>query len=973
MKRQSAGGLLMAGAVVAALSVSWIFAGPESALEAGFRNPPPEARLRAYWWWLNGNTTKEAISRDLAEMKAKGYGGALLVDAGGAEQRGNRQVPAGPLFGGPAWRELFRHALAEAQRHQLEISLNILSGWNLGGPTVKPEQSSKLLTWSRVTVEGGRAVRQTLETPRTALGFYRDVAVLAYPLRHGAAMPKRPIRQLGHKISSEEAGFSTPVTWPLLQDVDAAPDEQDTNTTDVRDVSAQVRNGVLEWNAPAGTWEILRIGYTCSKAVVSTSSEGWQGLVIDYLDREAFTTYWRDVVQPLVDDAKPYRRALRYLVTDSWELGGANWTPRFRAEFRKRRGYDLLPYLPVVAGRIVGDRATSNRFLNDFRRTIGDLVIDEHYKPFAELSARHGLGIHPESGGPHGAPVDALETLATGAFPQMEFWARAPGHRVRDEDRFFVKQASSVAHTYGKTLVAAEGPTSIGPHWEESLGGNLRPTIDQAFCEGLNRVVWHTFTTSPKEAGVPGQEYFAGTHLNPNVTWWHLAGTFLGYINRSQFLLQQGLPVVDVVYYYGDHVPNFAQLKRWDPAHVLPGYDFDWADEQVLRTRMAVRDGKIVLPDGMSYRVLALPEHENISLEAMRAVRRLVLAGATVVGPRPTRGTGLGDKDAEIQAIAEELWGKGRIRTAQSAKEALAALRVVPDVAAAETLDFIHRRTADADIYLIRNKSAEAFRGDAVLRVRNKAPEFWDAETGRIRTDVVYDFTADGVRVALRLDGEASVFVVLRQAAQRHAVSVAGPESDVTIDLAGGTLSAAKAGSYRVKTSDGREWTAEVAAPVVATVAGPWTVQFAPGWGAPARTVFDRLSSWTEHSDAGIRYFSGSATYQTRFQAAEAGAHELDLGEVREFARVRVNGRERAVLWKKPFRVTIDDVRAGWNDLDVEITNLWPNRLIGDQMLPPEQRRTRTNITKWTAESKLLPSGLLGPVTVRPVRVAVLR
>src|ERR1035437_5866002 len=366
--------------------------------------------------------------------------------------------------------------------------------------------------------------------------------------------------------------------------------------------------------APDGAWEILRVGYKASGARVSTSSGAWQGLAIDYLDRAEFERYWRQNIEPLLADAKPYLgKTLRYLVTDSWELGGVNWTPKFREEFRARRGYDPLPYLPIPSGRILDSRDTSNRFLNDLRRTVADLVIDGHYRPFAENAARYGLGIHPESGGPHGAPLDALETLGVSAFPQMEFWARAPTHRVRDEERFFVKQGSSAAHTYGKTLVAAEGMTSIGPQWEESIWRNLKPTFDQAACEGLNRLVWHTFTSSPKEAGLPGQEYFAGTHLNPNVTWWNQAGPFLTYINRSQFLLQQGVPVSDVLIYYGDNIPNFVQYKGADPAKVLPGYDYDAIDEYALTHRASVKDGRVVLPEGTSYQVLvrcALRQHD---------------------------------------------------------------------------------------------------------------------------------------------------------------------------------------------------------------------------------------------------------------------------------------------------------------------------------------------------------------------------
>ena len=961
-------------ALLAALIAPLISAPDRDPLRAGFQNPPPEARLRCYWWWLNGHTTNATITHDLEEMKAKGYGGALLVDAGGANQQGNRPVPAGPAFGSPEWRGLFRHALAEAARLGLEISFEIQSGWNLGGPTVQPEQASKLLTWSRVTVKGPCDFHRNLPQPRTVLGFYRDIAVLAYPLHHGAAMPARPIEQLSIKSAAVEAGFSMPDGSRFLEDLPAQAGEEDARIAEVRDVSQRMAaDGSFSWAVPQGEWELLRVGYTASGARVSTSSDTWQGLAIDYLDRGAFETYWHAVLDPLLADARPYLgTTLRYLATDSWEVGGTNWTARFRDEFRTRRGYDPLPYLPVVAGRILDGRERSNRFLNDLRRTVGDLIVSQHYAPFTELAARYGLGTHPESGGPHGAPIDALETLGAATFPQTEFWARSVMHRTRDEDRFFVKEAASAAHTHGKTLVAAEGMTSIGPQWEESLWDDLKPTFDQAVCEGLNRLIWHTFTSSPKEEGLPGQEYFAGTHLNPNVTWWNEAGAFISYIGRTQFLLQQGLPVADLAYYYGDNVPNFAQLKSSDPAHVLPGYDYDSADEDVLVHRMAARGGRIVLPDGMSYRVLALPDRNSISLDALRAVRKLVLAGATVIGPKPLRTTGLGDH-AEVSAIADELWDSGKIHAGRTGREALAAAGVLPDFDAPAGFDYVHRRAAETEIYFIRNTRPEWNAAEVTLRVQGRTPELWHPDTGRIELQAVYDQTADGrTRLPLRLEPNGSVFVVFRRASARHAV---GPvKADVRIDLETNELTSERAGRFEIPLSDGTRLHADVpAVPAPVAVNGPWTVEFTPGWRAPAQTVFEKLESWTANSDPGIRYYSGTAKYRARFTAPVAGRLELDLGEVREIAHVRVNGHDLGTLWKKPFRVALDGAaRPGANELEVDITNFWPNRLIGDQFLPPAERLTHTNITKWRADSPLTPSGLLGPVTIRCSRTVKL-
>ncbi len=876
-RRWFAGGVLLA-----AIAAPLLCAPAQDLLEAGFRDPPREARIRCYWWWLNGNTTEAAITRDLEQMKAKGYGGALLVDAGGAEQRDNLAVPAGPMFGSPAWRVLYRHALQEADRLGLELSLNIQSGWNLGGPMVKPEQGSKLLTWSRVTVKGPADFHQQLAQPAAQNGFYRDIAVLAYPLNHGAAGAGRPIRQLAIKTASQEFGMSMSPTEPLLEDFPPQAGEEDAHVDEVRDLSAAMApDGYLTWSVPSGEWEILRMGYTSSNARISTSSDTWQGLAIDYMDRTALETYWHEVVDPLLEDARPYLgRSLRYLVTDSWELGGTNWTARFRDEFRARRGYDLLPYLPVIAGRIVGDRTTSNRFLNDFRRTIGDLIVSQHYAVFAELAARSGLGIHPESGGPHGAPIDALETLGASTFPQTEFWARSNTHRTRDDERFFIKEASSAAHIYGKTIVAAEGMTSIGPQWEEIIWNNLKPSFDQAACSGLNRLFWHTFTSSPKEMGLPGQEYFAGTHLNPNVTWWNQAGAFISYIDRSQFLLQQGQPVSDVVYYYGDHVPNFVRLKSADPAGVLPGYDYDVTDEQVLAHRMVVRDGRIVASGGASYALLVLPDRPNISLEAMRAVRKLVADGAAVLGPRPRRTTGL-QGDAEVAALAAEVWGdcgqggvkqhrfgRGTVYCGQPTREVLAALGVRPDfeyraAGPAGTLDYVHRQSAEADIYFVRSSQPEPVYAEVTLRSRGRAPELWDPATGNTRPQPVYTFTEDGrIRLPLWLEPYGSVFVVLRRAAGGHIVQVSRdgttifpmpatsnpPEMQFQMNADGSAnLETHAPGRYAAKLADGEALSAEVpAAPAPVTVAGPWSVEFTPGWGAPAKVPFDKLQSWTD-------------------------------------------------------------------------------------------------------------------------------
>jgi len=792
--------------------------------------------------------------------------------------------------------------------------------------------------------------------------FTKDHAISQGPVQ------RQPIQNWSQKAMYTPLHFSAPDSGPLFEEFPAQPGEEDARAAEVLDLTAKLaKDGTLRWEVPAGTWQILRFGYTIGDhSHVSTSSDGWKGYALDVLDAGAFNRYWDAVVEPLIADAGPLAgKALKYLHTDSWEVEPLNWTPGLPGEFRQRRGYDLLPFFPVLAGRIVDSRPASNRFLDDFRKTLGDLAIDHHYRIFSDRAHKHGLQIHPESGGPHAVPIDAQRCLGMDDAPMSEFWAWSWTHRVGDTNRFFVKQPASAAHTYGHPLVVAEGFTDIGPHWQESLSENLKPSFDQAACEGMNLLVWHAFVCSPVEMGIPGQQYFAGTHFNPNSTWWAKSGTFLAYINRCQFLLQQGRFVADACYYYGDHVPNFAQLKRIDPAHVLPGYDYDVATEEVLLERMSVQQGRIVLPDGMSYRVLALPERPSISLPVLRKLKQLVQAGATVIGPKPTQTHSLTDYpqcDTEVAGIADELWGKGDSAAAQqhtfgkgrlfhglTAREVLLADGVTPDFeytagdptgsASARSpalLDYIHRSTREAEIYFVANRSNGWKEANCTFRVAGKAPELWDPVSGTMRPGAIWSQTDGRTTLPLQFGPYGSLFVVFRKSA----------------------ASPATASAQRNFPAFGAPH----------EVTGPWTVQFDPKWGGPESAVFEQLASWTQRPEGGIKYFSGTATYRKTFDLPEAlrGPGQrltLDLGEVKNLAEVRLNGKSLGILWAMPFRVDVTEaIKPVGNQLEIEVVNFWPNRIIGDQSLPADKRFTRTNIRKLTKDTPLVESGLLGPV-----------
>ena len=995
--------------------------GPDD-LDRGWADPPLEARVRAYWWWLNGNVTRASITRDLEEMKAKGFGGALICDAGGANQDGNDAVPAGPTFGSDAWRALYRHTLAEADRLGLELSLNIQSGWNLGGPMVAAADAAKSLTWTAVRVEGPGPISRPLPEPDHRDPYYRDLFVVTYRLgspsspevhltassaqplgpavraadgdpttfwvsagirpgegptrdrpewlefrppspiavdhltvtpreKYGprdaellasndgrtfrvvtafavaergetaVAFPRttarvfrlritasfdpgspsqprnvqvaelwisgpegswpgaaahRPIRAWAEKAVYKTLASSAPATTALLEDFAPRPGEEDTRGHEVVDLTTRMgTDGVLRWDVPEGSWQVLRFGATvAAHARVSTSSGGWDGYALDVLDPVAFGRYWDAVVAPLIDDAGPLAgKTLKYLHTDSWEIEAFNWTPALRDEFRRRCGYDLLPFLPVLAGRIVDSRPASNRFLHDYRKTLGDLAVDAHFVPFRDRAHRRGLLIHPESGGPHAVPIDAQRCLGQNDVPMSEFWAESWRHRVGDVNRFFVKQPASAAHTYGHRLVAAEGFTTIGPHWQERLWNNLKPAFDRACCEGMNLLFWHAFACSPPEAGIPGQQYFAGTHLNPNTTWWPKSAPFFAYLNRCQFLLQRGQFVGDVCVYYGDHVPNFARLRASDPARLGPGYDYDVITEDAILTRLSTRDGRLTLPDGPSYRLLVLPDRRSISLPVLRKVQELVRSGATVIGPKPTEATGLTGfptSDAEVQRIAAELWegdtAPGRVIAGRTARDVLRSDGVPPDfeAPAAASLAYIHRYDAgaDAEIYFVASPSPRPVSAHCAFRVTGRGAELWDPVTGDRRPSPSVD--DDGRRTTLPIDlpPYGSVFVIFR-----------GPP--------GGRVTPAP--DYRPDFE----------------LTGPWTVSFDPRWGGPESARFDRLESWTTRPEPGIRFYSGTATYRTTFDLPDDRPRALDLGDVRELAEVRLNGRSLGIVWRR--------------------------------------------------------------------------
>ncbi|MEN8201994.1 MAG: glycosyl hydrolase [Bacteroidota bacterium] len=924
-------------------------------IKSDFEKPDSGYGPRCWWWWLNSNVSKEAITGDLEAMRDKGFRGAMIFDAGTELGWGpDENPPNGPMFSGPGWTELYLHALHEAKRLGLELGLSIQSGWNLGGPSVTLDDKAKQITWSEVQVEGGQTVESRLPVPEANYDYYRDICVLAFPFRDA---DREPISYLEAKSGTRELGGSAPDCRFLLNDHPSVPGEEDARLDEILDITDQLdESGTLTWEVPAGKWIVLRMGYTPTMAHVATSSDNWKGHVLDYLSKEAFDRYWYKNIDHLMKEAGPLAgTVLKQLETDSWECGGMNWSEDFAEEFYRYNGYEIIKYLPVISGKIIESREVSNAFLADLRKTIAHLVSENHYRTFAEHAARYKLGIQPECSGPHAGPLDGITNYSHSDIMMSEFWSPSP-HRPDPHNRFFVKQASSAAHIYGKQLVGAESFTTLRkPHWADKLWYDMKPHMDYEICEGLNLIFFHTFTCSPKEMGIPGQEYFAGTHVNPNVTWWDQSDAFMEYITRVQSIVQNGRFKADVLYYYGDHVPNIAVFKGFNQAGALPGYDYDVTNEEVL-LRLKVVNGKIEVPGGIQYRVLVLPDHRVLSLAVLEKVSELLQKGATILGPKPERLVSLvGGKAARdrFHALADKLWdhagtvkgqkqiGRGKLVWGTSSREYLQNEGIGFDFEVIDSEDpwdceYIHYRIDHADVYFVSNQTSREISVNCAFRVSGKQPELWDPLTGEIKTASA--FTQSGARtfIPLELPAHGSCFVVF--------------EKSISTDMQG---------------TESRNYP-ELKA--IQEVRGSWEVAFDTLWGGPHTVQFDSLTDWIEHRDEDVRYYSGQAVYTTTFgfQPDQEKSYWLQMNRVEDvgIASVKLNGKEVGITWTLPFRVAISDaLKPGQNQLEITVVNSWQNRLIGDRDIPKKERYTRTNI-KIRDDWQLRSSGLLGPVVL---------
>jgi len=718
------------------------------------------------------------------------------------------------------------------------------------------------------------------------------------------------------------------------------------------DLSAKMHpDGTLDWTPPAGDWVVLRFGYSLLGITNHPATAEATGLEVDKLNSKFVKAYfdnYLDSYKETVGAEMMGKKGIRYVINDSWEAGSQNWTDNMIDQFKRLRGYDPAPWMPVLAGRVVESAEASDRFLWDFRKTISDLIANEHYAQLEATLHERGMGHYGESHeGGRAFVADGMEVKKFNEVPMSAMWTQTPGVNKEQfgynaDDR----ESASVAHIYGQNLAAAESMTAAAAPWAWSPA-TLKPTADQELLNGINRIVIHESAHQPLVNKAPGLTLGPyGQWFNRNETWAEQAGPWIDYLARSSYLLQQGRFYADLVYFYGED-SNLTAIFADKSPNVPAGYGFDYINADGLIHELSAAGGRIKTSGGMSYRMLGLdPYSRHMSLPVLRAIHKLVEDGAVVAGPKPNDDPSLADDQSEFRKLNNELFGdgtgvrkvgKGTVYAGQDIGDVFKALHVAPDFdyirpESDARLLFVHRKLADGDLYFVDNRNDRSEAVDATFRVTGKAPELWHAETGK--TEPASFRIADGrTTVPLRLEPWGAVFVVFRKAATETARTL-----PVTTETE------------------------------VAAVNGPWKVDFQPDRGAPPSITLDKLSSWTENQNAGVKYFSGSGTY-TKTVDAKAnwftkGAHLwIDLGDVKNLAEVTVNGKPLGIVWHAPYRVDASSaMRPGANEVSVKVTNAWVNRLIGDQQQDATVKYTFTTEKPYKASSPLLPSGLLGPV-----------
>lgn len=730
-----------------------------------------------------------------------------------------------------------------------------------------------------------------------------------------------------------KAGF---MAWQENQEYQAPTAENPLNANEVLNITDKVdEQGMLTWDAPEGNWKVVRFGYSLTGRQNHPASPEATGLEVDKLDEEAVRRYINHYLD-LYKDAtggQMGETGLSHIILDSYEAGHMNWTHDFPQEFEERRGYSIVSWLPVLTGRVVESTAASEQFLWDFRKTIGEMIADNHYDVIGDELHKRGMKRYTESH-ENGRIylADGMDVKRNADVPMSAMWtpgglAPGPNEEVRSEGD--IRESASVANIYGKPYVAAESMTSIqnGFTWHPE---KLKRTSDMELASGLNRYVIHTSVHQPLDDKMPGFSLGPfGQYFTRQETWSGAgAKAWIDYLARSSYLLQQGHNVADVLYLYGEN-DNVTLITQESLPDVGEGYEFDFVSATILKEAITDDNGKLKAKSGNTYELLQLDEGTKLmTLSTLEKLKELAAAGVKIKGAKPMASPSKADDATAFANLANEVWGMENVGENVS-------LSIAKDVEVTNTdheIRFRHRAKGNDHIYWLNNRSEEPTTASIGFRVEGKQPKKWNAQTGEV-SEVSYQIKEGQTFVELDFDSWDAFFIVFVEDATSNSYTVAETNDEALV-----------------------------------TINGPWKVDFQENRGAPASAVFEDLQSWTESEDEGIKHFSGTASYQNTFtlETKEDGAsYKIDLGQVKNIAEVIINGEVVGMVWKTPFVVDVTEaLKSGENTVQINVTNVWVNRLIGDATKAPEEKITFTTMPFYRGGEPLLPSGLLGPVSI---------
>jgi hypothetical protein len=1052
---------------------------PLSDLETAFTTVPDSIQTSIYWYWISDNISKEGVIRDLESMKKVGINRAFIGNIW------QDDVPAGKVkIFTDEWWDIMHAALKKATELNIEIGIFNSPGWSQsGGPWVKPGQSMRYLTSTRLQVKGPFKFNKKLAKPD---GDFQDVKLIAYPVskefvsnirsqkpaitaipaiadirrimdgndttgvvfkqgntysidinvskpytvRSLIIVPNRNPMTITGDLQVKQNGVYTtikhftvdrsndqlnvgfnpygpgaiaiPATTsdsfrlliakssdhagiaevklsaiPMVEDyieksfakmwqtpfpywnayqwpTQPAADNNHLviDPAKVIDISKfMTADGELIWDVPPGNWVIERSGMAPTKVRNAPASPEGTGLESDKMSKAHiaahFDAYLGEIIKRIPAED---RKTWKVTVEDSYETGGQNWTDGLIKKFEQNYGYDPTPYIPVLQGSVVGSTDQSDRFLWDLRRFVADNVAYEYVAGLREISHQHGLRTWLENYGHWGFPGEFLQYGGQSDEIGGEFWSEGSLGDIEN------RAASSAAHIYGKTKVSAESFTCAGGAYSR-YPALMKQRADRFFTEGINNTLLHVYISQPYEDKAPGVNAYFGNEFNRLNIWFYDMDIFLKYIKRCNMMLQKGKYVADVAYFISEDAPKMTGVQ--DPK--LPkGYSFDYINAEVIKTRIAVKNGKLVLPDGMTYSILVLPQLKTIRPELLLKIKGLVMQGAVVLGPKPLTSPSLQNypaADRQVTQLANELWGnidgknvktkqvgKGMVMSGMTMQEALDMLKVKPDlkVTQADSVLFIHRALKKGDVYFISNQKMKGVKIAPEFRITGKVPELWDPVSGSRRDLPVYSDVSGITTVPLELAPMESAFVTFRKDVAMRVKTVVKSNNPQPIEII--------------------------------TIKAPWTVRFDSKLRGPANPViFTNLTDWSVNANDSIRYYSGAAAYHNTFkwQATKAGSHVfLNLGMLNAIAKVSVNGVELGGAWTAPYKIDITRaLKKGDNTIYIKVVNTWVNRLIGDSSLPVAERKTWTIHNPYNRESKLQTSGLTGPVTLEVIDI----